>query len=379
MKGGSFMKKFYVLAIFVSLFLLAFSLQTGQSFGADPIYVGLMAPMTGDYAEYGMFFKQGMEVAMDQVNKAGGIKGRMIEIVVGDSRADPKEAALVAQKFTANPKIVAVVGDFTSSCAMAAAPIYESAQMVQISPSSSHPDFTKLGKFMFRNTPTQEYEAPFLANWAVRDLGKKKVATIYIKNDWGISTNKYFVETAKSLGAEVVAQEEFLPGEKDFAAILTKVKNTNPELLYLGAMYAETALITQQMQKMRFKPIMMGCTAIFSPKLIELAGDAVEGILANALYFPEFDRPEVKNFTKAFVEKNKKEPNNFAALAYDSMNILVYAMKASDLDKVKMRDTIASLKNFPGATGAATFVGGDVVKEYGKIMVKNGKWAAYKP
>jgi branched-chain amino acid transport system substrate-binding protein len=379
MKGGSFMKKFYSLAIFVSLFLLAFSLQTGQSFAADPIYVGLMAPMTGDYAEYGMFFKQGMEVAIDQINKAGGIKGRMIEIVVGDSRADPKEAALVAQKFTANPKIVAVVGDFTSSCAMAAAPIYESAQMVQVSPSSSHPDFTRLGKFMFRNTPTQEYEAPFLAKWAVRDLGKKKVATIYIKNDWGISTNKYFVETAKSLGAEVVAQEEFLPGEKDFTAILTKIKNTNPELLYLGAMYAETALITQQMQKMRFKPIMMGCTAIFSPKLIELAGDAVEGILANALYFPDFDRPEVKNFTKAFVEKNKKEPNNFAALAYDSMNILIYAMKTSDLDKVKMRDAIASLKNFPGATGGATFVGGDVVKEYGKIMVKNGKWAAYKP
>ena len=373
------MKKFCLLGIFVSLILLASPLQVGKSFGADPIYVGLMAPMTGDYAEYGMFFKQGMEVAIDQVNKAGGIKGRMVEIVVGDSRADPKEAALVAQKFTANPKIVAVVGDFTSSCAMAAAPIYESAQMVQISPSSSHPEFTKLGKFMFRNTPTQEYEAPFLAKWAVKDLGKKKVATIYIKNDWGLSTNKYFVETAKSLGAEVLAQEEFLPGEKDYTAILTKIKNTNPELLYLGAMYAETALITTQMQKMRFKPIMMGCTAIFSPKLIELAGDAVEGILANALYFPEFDRPEVKTFTKAFVEKNKKEPNNFAALAYDSMNILTYAIKTADLDRVKMRDVIASLKNFPGATGAATFVGGDVVKEYGKIVVKNGKWAVYKP
>jgi len=373
------MKKSCGLGIFISLLFLVAPFQMGESFGADPLFIGLMAPMTGDYAEYGMFFKQGMEVATDAVNKSGGIKGRPIEIVVGDSKADPKEAALVAQKFVANPKIIAAIGDFTSSCAMAAAPIYEEAKMVQISPSSSHPDFTKKGKFMFRNTPTQEYEAPFLARWAVKDMGKKKVATIYIKNDWGISTNKYFVETAKSLGAEVLAQEEFLPADKDYTAILTKVKSTNPELLYLGSMYSETALITQQMQKMRFKPVMMGCTAIFSPKLIELAGPAVEGILANALYFPEFDRPEVKEFTKAFIEKNKKEPNNFAALAYDSMNILIHAMKAADLDKAKMRDTIASLKNFPGATGAATFVGGDVVKEYGKIMVKNGKWAPYRP
>jgi branched-chain amino acid transport system substrate-binding protein len=367
-----------LIAIFFTILTIPFLIHS-QGYGADPIYVGLMAPMTGDYAEYGTFFKQGMEVAIDAVNKAGGVKGRMVEIVVGDSRADPKEAALVAQKFVANPKIIAAVGDFTSSCAMAAAPIYESAQMVQISPSSSHPEFTKLGKFMFRNTPTQEYEAPFLARWAVKDLGKKKVATIYIKNDWGMSTNKFFVETAKSLGGDVLAQEAFLPNEKDYAAILTKIKNTNPEMLYLGSMYSETALISQQMKKMRFQPIMMGCTAIFSPKLIELAGDAVEGILANALFFPGFDRPEVKNFDKAFIEKHQKEPNNFAALAYDSMNILIHAMKNADLDRVKMRDVIASLKNFPGATGAATFVGGDVVKEYGKIMVKGGKWVAYKP
>ncbi len=374
------MKEFKFFTIILSLFFLLISLPLHSiTYGAEPIYVGLMAPMTGDYAEYGMFFKQGMEVAIDEVNKAGGIKGRTIEIAVGDSRADPKEAALVAQKFVADPKIIAVIGDFTSSCAMAAAPVYESAKMVQISPSSSHPDFTKLGKFMFRNTPTQEYEGPFLARWAVKDLGKKRLATIYIKNDWGIATNKYFVETAKSLGAEVIDQEAFLPGEKDYTAILTKIKNENPELLYIGAMYSETALITTQMKKMHFQPTMMGCTAIFSPKLIELAGDAVEGILANALFFPEFDRPEVKKFSKAFVEKYKKEPNNFAALAYDSINILINAMKVADLDRAKMRDVIASTKNFPGATGTATFVGGDVVKEYGKIMVKNGKWVVYKP
>jgi branched-chain amino acid transport system substrate-binding protein len=374
------MKRMKHLLIVISFaFLVIPILIHSQGYGAEPIYVGLMAPMTGDYAEYGTFFKQGMEVAIDDVNKAGGIKGRMIEIVVGDSRADPKEAALVAQKFVANPKIIAAVGDFSSSCAMAAAPIYEEAKMVQISPSSSHPDFTKKGKFMFRNTPTQEYEGPFLAKWAVKDLGKKRVATIYIKNDWGLATNQYFVDTSKSLGAEVVAQEAFLPGEKDYSAILTKIRKENPELLYIGAFYSETALITTQMQKMHFHPVLMGCTGIFSPKLIELAGDAVEGILANALYFPEFDRPEVKKFTKAFVDKYKKDPNNFAALAYDSMNILIYAMKTADLDKVKMRDVIASIKNFSGATGETTFVGGDVVKEYGKIMVKNGKWAAYKP
>jgi branched-chain amino acid transport system substrate-binding protein len=367
---------------FKSIFLgtlLFFVIPFTFAHGADPIYIGLMAPMTGDYAEYGMFFKEGIGLAVDEINKAGGIQGQQVELLVGDSRADPKEAALVAQKFVANPKILAVIGDFTSSCAMAAAPIYESAKMVEFSPSSSHPEFTKLGKYMFRNTPTQEYEAPFLARWAIKELGKKKVATIYIKNDWGLATNKYFVEAAKSFGVDIPVQESFLPGEKDYTAILTKIRRDNPEALFIGAMYAETALITTQMKKMHFSPMMIACGAIYSPKLIELAGDAVEGILANAVFFPEFDRPEVKKFHKGFLEKYKKEPNNFAALSYDCMNILAYAMKTGGLDRQKIRDSMTAMKDFPGVTGATTFVGGDVVKEYGKIMVKNGKWAVYKP
>lgn len=359
--------------------LLLFLIPFTSAHGADPIYIGLMAPMTGDYAEYGMFFREGTQLAMDEINKAGGIQGHQVELVIGDSRADPKEAALVAQKFVANPKILAEIGDFTSSCAMSAAPIYESAKMVEFSPSSSHPDFTKLGKFMFRNTPTQEHEGPFLARWLIKDLGKKKVATIYIKNDWGLATNKYFVETAKSLGVDIPVQESFLPGEKDYTAILTKIRRDNPEGLFIGAMYAETALIATQMKKMHFTPTMIAPGSIYSPKLIELAGDAVEGIMCNALFFPEFDRPEVKKFYKGFVEKYKKEPNNFAALAYDCMNILAYAMKTGGLDRQKIRDAMATVKNFPAVTGATTFVGGDVVKEYGKITVKNGKWVAYKP
>lgn len=377
MKGGLIMKIFK--RLIVTLFFLSIPLAFNFGHGAEPIYIGLMAPMSGDYAEYGMFFREGIVLATEELNKAGGIRGSLFEMVVGDSRADPKEAVLVAQKFVANPKILAVIGDFTSSCAMSAAPVYESAKIVQFSPTSSHPDFTKLGKFMFRNTPTQEYEAPFLATWAVKELGKKRVATIYIKNDWGLSTNKYFVETAKSLGAEVVATEAFLPGEKDFMAILTKIKKADPELLYIGAMYAETALITTQMKKMHFRPIMMGCTAIYSPKLLELAGDAVEGILANALFFPEFDRPEVRKFHEAFVDKYKKEPTSFAAIAYDAMNVLANAIKIAGFDKEKVREAMAATKDFPGATGAATFVGGDVVKVYGKIMVKDGKWVVYKP
>ncbi len=370
------MKRFNSIFVGMLLFIL---IPFTFAYGADPIYIGLMAPMTGDYAEYGMFFREGTQLAMDEINKAGGIQGRQVELVVGDSRADPKEAALVAQKFVANPKILAVIGDFTSSCAMAAAPIYESAKMVEFSPSSSHPEFTKLGKFMFRNTPTQEHEGPFLARWLIKDLGKKKVATIYIKNDWGLATNKYFVETAKSLGVEIPVQESFLPGEKDYTAILTKIRRDNPEGLFIGAMYAETALIATQMKKMHFTPTVIAPGSIYSPKLIELAGDAVEGIMCNALFFPEFDRPEVKKFHKGFLEKFKKEPNNFAALAYDCMNILAYAIKTGGLDRQKIRDAMAAVKNFPAVTGATTFVGGDVVKEYGKITVKNGKWVAYKP
>ncbi|MCG6535225.1 MAG: ABC transporter substrate-binding protein, partial [Syntrophales bacterium LBB04] len=150
---------------------------------------------------------------------------------------------------------------------MAAAPVYEQAKMVQISPTCSHQDWTKKGEFMFRVVATQGYEGPYNARWAVKDLGKKKLATIYINNDWGVDANKYFVQEAKKLGAGILAEEAFVPGEKDFNAIICKLKRLSPELVYLPTFYADAAAILTQAKRARFTPVVMANSSLFSQSL----------------------------------------------------------------------------------------------------------------
>jgi len=223
----------------------------------DVVKIGLSAPLTGDWAEYGNDFKRSVTMVMDRANRMGGIHGKSIKLVISDSRGDPKESVLIAEKFVADPDIIAEIGDFSSSSSMAAAPIYERANMTQLSPTASHMGFTKRGQNMFRVVATQGYEGPYNARWAVKDLGKKRIATIYINNDWGVDANKYFTQEARNLGAEIVGEEAFVPGEKDFTAILTKLKRQKPDLIYLPTFYADATAILNQAKRMRFKPVVM--------------------------------------------------------------------------------------------------------------------------
>jgi branched-chain amino acid transport system substrate-binding protein len=347
---------------------------------AGEIKVGLSAPITGDWAEYGADFKRSVSMVFDRVNKEGGVRGKKIVLDVADSRGDAKEAVLIAEKFVANPDIIAQIGDFSSSCTMAAAPVYERAKMVQLSPTASHQDWTKKGEFMFRVVATQGYEGPYNARWAVTDLGKKKIATIYINNDWGVDANKYFTQEAKALGAQIVAEEAFTPGEKDFNAIITKLKRLNPDLVYMPTFYADFTAIMNQAERARYKPAVMANSSLFSPKTLELGGKAVEGTLLPVNYFKTDPRPAAQNFTKEYLALYKMEPNQFAALAYDSAGLLVAALKAVGTDsRAKVREGLVGLKGYEGATGPIAYdKGRDPAKTLVRITIKDGAWVLWK-
>jgi branched-chain amino acid transport system substrate-binding protein len=347
----------------------------------DVVKIGLSAPLTGDWAEYGNDFKRSVTMVIDRVNRMGGIHGKTVELVILDSRGDPKESVLIAEKFVADPDIIAEIGDFSSSSCMAAAPIYERANMTQLSPTSSHMGFTQKGQNMFRVVATQGYEGPYNARWAVKDLGKKKLATIYINNDWGVDANKYFTQEARQLGAEIVAEEAFVPGEKDFTAILTKLKGMKPDLIYLPTFYADAAAILNQAKRMRFQPVVMANSSLFSQKTIELGGDAVEGIIIPANYFSADPRPAAQEFTREYQALFGALPNQFAALAYDAANLMVAALhKAGVEDRAKVKDALVSLRGFQGATGSISYANShDPEKELVRITIKNGEWVLYQP
>jgi branched-chain amino acid transport system substrate-binding protein len=337
--------------------------------------------LTGDWAEYGNDFKRSVTMVMDRINRMGGIHGKTVVLEIADSRGDPKESVLIAEKFVADPDIIAEIGDFSSSSCMAAAPIYERANMTQLSPTSSHMGFTQKGQNMFRVVATQGYEGPYNARWAVRELGKKKIATIYINNDWGVDANKYFTQEARKLGAEIVAEEAFTPGEKDFAAILSKLKRMKPDLIYLPTFYADATAILNQAKRIRFKPVVMANSSLFSQKTIELGGEAVEGVLIPANYFSADPRPAAQEFTREYQALYGAVPNQFAALAYDAANLMVAAIqKAGVDDRAKVKDALVSLQGFQGATGSISYANShDPEKELVKITIKDGEWVLYQP
>jgi branched-chain amino acid transport system substrate-binding protein len=344
---------------------------------ADTIKIGVSLPLTGDWAEYGDFIKKSVTMVIDKTNKEGGIDGKKIELVIADSRGDPKEAVLIAEKFVANPDIIAEIGDFSSSACMAAAPIYEKANMSQVSPTSSHPDFTKKGKNMFRVIGTQAAEGPFNAKWAVTDLGAKTVATIYINNDWGVAANKYFTEAVEKLGGKVVAMEAFTPGEKDFSSVMSKIKRANPDVLYLPVFYADASAIMSQARRIHYKPTVLSSGSLYSPKLIELGGKSVEGLMTSAVYFPNNPSPESKAFTEAFRATYNKTPSMFAAVGHDAAMLVVAALKKSGAkDRASVAPALESLGDLTGITGKFDYSKShDPAKTYAKIVVKDGKWS----
>ncbi|MCR4425130.1 MAG: ABC transporter substrate-binding protein [Firmicutes bacterium] len=366
------MRKALVLTVFAVLLLGT----VGLAQVSEVVRIGLSAPITGNYAEYGQNFQISVQMAADEINAKGGIRGRKVEFVVMDSKGDPKESALIAQKFVEDQTIVAQIGDFTSTCCLAAAPIYERAGMVQLSPTASSPDFAPSGKYMFGIVGTQDAEGPFNAKNIAQDyMGLKSVAVVFINNDWGVVTKDRFVKAAEAIGLRVTTSQPFLEGEKDFTAILTRIRQGNPEGLFIAAMYNETASIARQLKRMGWNVKMLAPSSVFTAQLLTLGGDAVEGLVTNAFFILTDPDPKVQAYIKEFEARAKRFPNLHAACAYDAAWILFNAIEKAGFNRAAIRDALAATKGYMGVTGEITFTPvGDVVRKYKIIAVEKGEW-----
>src|SRR5271167_2028239 len=208
----------------------------------EPVTIGVSGPLTGQNAQYGAQWKKGFDLALEEVNAKGGVKGRPLQYVFEDSQADPRQTVAIAQKFVSDPKIVVELGDFSSTASMAASSIYQRAGLVQFGFTNSHPKFTQGGDYIWSNSVSQADEQPRLAKYA-DDLGFKRLAVLYLNTDWGRASQNLFAEAAKANGAEIVAAEGYQPDEKDFRSTLVRVRDSNPDGIILISYYADGALI----------------------------------------------------------------------------------------------------------------------------------------
>lgn len=363
---------------FITLLILTMLFTSVISVGAaeDTVKIGLSAPITGNYAEFGENFQYSVQIAADRLNADGGIRGRQVEIIVRNSEGKPNKAASIAQEFVQNKEIVAEIGDFTSTSCLAAAPIYERNQMVQLSPTSSHPDFAPSGEFMFGIVGTQAAEGPFNAEYIAQDyLGIDSVAVVYINNDWGVSTMENFVEAAKDIGLEVTATEAFFGGESDYSAILTNMEQKDPDGIYIAAMYNEASQIVKQIDRMEWDVEKLAPSSVFSDQFLKLSGEAGEGLVTNTFFALQDPKEKVQSFIKEFRARADRDPNLHAAVAYDSMMLLADAIERAGFDRVAIRDALAETENFEGVTGTIEFTdAGDVVRTYMIMEVEDGQW-----
>ena len=323
----------------------------------EPIYLGVSGPLTGPNAQYGAQWKQGFDLALDQINGTGGIKGRPLRYIFEDTQSDPKQTVAVAQKFVADKRIVAELGDFASPASMAASPIYQRAGLVQFGFTNSHPAFTKPGDFIWSNSVSQADEQPLNAVYAVKRLGFKRIAVLHLNTDWGRTSKDHFASAAKELGAEIVAAEGYQPEEKDFRSTLVRVRDAKPDGLFLVSYYADAALIARQARQTGVSVPIAASSSIYSPKFIELGAEASEGVFTAARFFPEDPRPEVQGFVSAFKAKFGNEPDAFNAYAYDTVVLFGQVLRETpSLDRVAVRDTLAQVKDVPSVIyGKATF------------------------
>lgn len=351
----------------------------------EPIWFGVSGPLTGQNAQYGAQWKAGFDLALEDINGKGGIHGRPLAYVFEDSQSDPRQSVGLAQKFVNDKRIKIELGDFSSPASMAASPIYQRAGLVQLGFTNSHPDFTKGGDYIWSPSVSQADAQPLLADLAVKSLGFKRVAVLFLNTDWGRTSRDVFVKAAQDRGAQVVIAEGYQPDEKDFRSTLVRVRDANPDGVVLISYYPDGALIAGQVRSVGLKQPIAASGSVYSPKFIELGSAAVEGIYTNTAFFPDEPRPEVKDFVQRFRAKYSKDPDAFNAYAYDAVQIAAAALKQAgpDGDRKAVRDAFYKIKDVPSVVfGKANFdsqtrrvIG---VKSI-DLVVKDGKWALAEP
>lgn len=333
--------------------------STGASANAKSIKVGLNYELTGGVATYGQGLVEGIELAFEEINKNGGVLGKQIEIIKVDNKSDNAESANVASKLATRDKVIAILGPATSGNTKAAAPIAIQNKVPLISASATADDVTvdsngKVREYVFKTCFSDSFQGVIMGNFAYTDLGKKNAALLVDStSDYSKGLAKSFKETFGKFGGKVVTEQAYQAKETDFKAVLTKIKGSNPDILFLPGYYEEVGLIVKQARELGLNVPILGGDGYESPKLVDLAGKtALNDVYFTNHYSSKDTATEVVKFKDAFKAKYSKEPNAFNALGYDLAYFLADALKRSgEADPVKLKEALASTKDFNGITG----------------------------
>ncbi len=319
----------------------------------NEIVIGHFASMTGSEATFGQSTDEGIRLAIDEVNAAGGIKGKKIKLITMDNQGKAEEAAAVVTRLIEQEKVVAILGEVASSRSLAAAPIAQSKKIPMLTPSSTNPKVTEVGDFIFRACFIDPFQGTVMAKFAAENLKMKKVAILRdVKSDYSVGLADFFTAKFKELGGEVVADLSYQSQDVDFKAQLTQLKSKGVEGLFVPGYYTEVGLIARQARELGLTATLLGGDGWDSPKLSEIGKDAINGAYFSNHYSTESKEPAAVEFMSKFKAKYNKQPDGLSSVAYDATRMLIKAMESSsEVTATAIRDQLASIKEFVGATG----------------------------
>jgi branched-chain amino acid transport system substrate-binding protein len=328
----------------------------------DTIKLGIVAPMSGPNARYGAFSMHGAELAVKDINAAGGIDGRKIELFNADSQGTPVEGVSATRRLIDEDEVDYIIGDVSSSVTLAMQPVAEDAGVLLLNAASSNPKITYgagVGgyKWTFRNYPTDENRAFVVAKYAAEQRGFSKFAVLSVDSDYGRSAIEFTKKYLPEFKGEILSEDYYKEGEVDFRSVLAKIRDNGAQAIIMYGLADTTPIVARQMVEIGLagKVTLIGNGEFNTEKTIKSAPTALEGAVEAAAWLPAFDSPESKAFVEKFTTEYKEAPNNHAYVHWDTVNLLAKAIhEAGSADREKVRDALSKI-TYKSPVGDVTF------------------------
>jgi branched-chain amino acid transport system substrate-binding protein len=343
---------------------------------AEPIKVGHYGSLTGSEATFGLSTSNGIKMAIAEFNAAGGVNGRLIELVEYDTKGDPREAGAVVTRMVKSDKVLGVIGEVASSLSLAGAPVCQEAGVPMISPSSTNPKVTLVGDHIFRVCFIDPFQGYVGAKFSTENLKAKTAAMLIDQSSaYSVGLAEEFKKNFEKLGGTISTSQSYNRGEPDFTQRLAAIRASGADVIYIPGYYTDVANIAVQARKLGITMPLVGGDGWDSEELAKNAGKAIEGSYYSNHAAPDDPSPVLQEFIAKYKDEYGATPDALAALGYDSANVLFAALKATNGEGgTKLRDAIAATKDFPGVTGLINFnATRDAVKPAVVLTIKDGK------
>lgn len=330
---------------------------TTALFAAEPIKLGEYASLTGKEAGFGQTSHHGIVLAIEEINAAGGVLGRPLELAYEDNQTKSGESATAVKKLISRDKVVALIGEVSSGRSLEAAPIAQAAKIPMVAPAATNPKVTQTGSYIFRVCFIDPFQGTVMAKFAKEDLKARKVAILSsVSNAYSLGLAKFFKETFIAAGGAIATEKNFSEGDKDFRAQLTAVKAAGADAVFVPGYYTESALIVRQARDLGLTVPFFGGDGWEDEQLLKIGGEALNGCYYSTHFSAENTDPVVAAFSAKYKARWDGEvPGAFSALGYDAVYVLADAIKrAGTTDGPKLRDALAATKDFPGVSGVTT-------------------------